>query len=91
MVSRSEVLAKLAVGTTFDSFEEVKQLKEQLRTICYFPLSIGNARTVQAHNKLIQRKRIDEKFQYQSVQVQCVHFGKHRNRAKGIRNLKCST
>ena len=53
MVSASEVLAKLTVGTTFDSYEEVKQLKEQLRTICFYPLTTKNARTVEAHNKRV--------------------------------------
>jgi len=50
MASEAEILASLYVGRKFENYQEVIDLEQNLRQICFMPIVRQDSRTVAAHN-----------------------------------------
>lgn len=43
----------MKVGRTFDSMRVVEEFMEQLRKICFYPMTFQSRTTVESHNKKV--------------------------------------
>jgi hypothetical protein len=53
MSCKEEILASIYVGRTFEDFDEVQKLYDDLTNKCYFPVKYKERRSVASHNKMV--------------------------------------